>query len=138
MAHFSGGCLCGKVKYSADADPIFMGVCHCTDCQRGVGATFNAVVAVPEPALRVQGTPKVYVGHGDTGKAVSRRFCADCGASLFTTVEMMPGVAMLTTGTLDDASQFKPTMQIYCDSAQPWVKLGGEMQSFPKMPGPPG
>jgi hypothetical protein len=29
----------------------------------------------------------------------------------------------------------KPAMQIYCDSAQPWVHLGGEMQQFPKMPG---
>jgi hypothetical protein len=28
----------------------------------------------------------------------------------------------------------KPAMQIYCDSAQPWVELGGGLQSFPKMP----
>jgi hypothetical protein len=27
-------------------------------------------------------------------------------------------------------------MQIYTDSAQPWALLGGEVQSFPKMPGP--
>jgi len=27
-------------------------------------------------------------------------------------------------------------MEIYCDSAQPWVKLGGNLQRFPKMPGP--
>jgi hypothetical protein len=25
-------------------------------------------------------------------------------------------------------------MEIYCDSAQPWVSLGGERQRFPKMP----
>jgi len=27
-------------------------------------------------------------------------------------------------------------MEIYCDSAQPWVSLGGERQRFSKMPGP--
>jgi hypothetical protein len=29
----------------------------------------------------------------------------------------------------------KPRSQIYCDSAQPWVQLGGEMKRFAKMPG---
>jgi hypothetical protein len=29
-------------------------------------------------------------------------------------------------------------MEIYCDSMQPWVDLGGNMQKFPKMPQPGG
>jgi hypothetical protein len=32
-----GGCLCGKVRYSADAEPAFVGVCHCKNCQKGTG-----------------------------------------------------------------------------------------------------
>ena len=48
----------------------------------------------------------------------------------------MPDVIMIPVGTLDDTSWIKPTMQIYCDSAQPWVDLGGDMQRFAKMPGP--
>ena len=47
----------------------------------------------------------------------------------------MPGMIVLKAGTLDEPSTVKPMMQIYCDSAQPWVSLGGEMKSFPKMPG---
>ena len=136
MPQYNGGCLCGKIRYSASADPIFTGVCHCTTCQKGIGAAFNAVVAIPEPALTVTGTPKTYTGKGDSGKALYRRFCPDCGASLFTSAELMPGVVMISTGTLDDTSEVKPGMQIYCDSAQSWVHLGGDIKSFPKMPGP--
>jgi hypothetical protein len=29
----------------------------------------------------------------------------------------------------------KPPMEIYCDNAQPWVQLGGEMKRFGKAPG---
>jgi hypothetical protein len=29
----------------------------------------------------------------------------------------------------------KPAMQIYCDSAQSWVDLAGDMKHFAKMPG---
>jgi hypothetical protein len=42
---------------------------------------------------------------------------------------------MLKAGSMDDPSVVKPVMQIYCDSAQPWVSLGGELKSFQKMPG---
>jgi hypothetical protein len=46
----------------------------------------------------------------------------------------MPNVTMIMAGTLDDSSWVKPGMEIFCESAQPWVQLGGERQRFPKMP----
>jgi hypothetical protein len=129
-----GGCLCGKVRYSADAEPAFVGVCHCKNCQKGTGTAFAAVVALPKPALTVQGALKTFNDRGDSGKILFRRFCPECGSSVMDEAEAMPNVVMILTGTLDDPSWVKPQMQIYCDSAQPWVKLEGEMQRFPKMP----
>jgi hypothetical protein len=129
-----GGCLCGKVRYSADAEPIFTGVCHCTNCQKGTGTAFNVVVALPKPALSINGTLKSFEGHGDSGKATYRRFCPECGSGLIDEAEVMPDVVMIMAGTLDDRSWLKPAMEIFCDSAQPWVNLGGERPRFPKMP----
>ena len=37
-------------------------------------------------------------------------------------------------GTLDDTSWLKPTMEVYCSSAQAWVPPLGELQRFDKMP----
>jgi len=130
-----GGCLCGKVRYSADAEPAFVGVCHCKNCQKALGTAFAVVVAVPKPQLRVEGTLKTFDDRGDTGKILSRRFCPDCGSSVVDEAEAMPGVAMILAGTLDDTSWVKPGMEIFCASAQPWVTLGGERQRFAKMPG---
>jgi hypothetical protein len=48
----------------------------------------------------------------------------------------MQGVVMIRAGTMDDSSWLKPTVEIYCDSKMPWVALGGDLQSFPKMPMP--
>ena len=64
-----GGCLCGKVRYSADAEPAFVGVCHCKNCQKGTGTAFAVVVAVPKPALIVQGALQDLYGRGDSGKS---------------------------------------------------------------------
>ncbi|HWB50913.1 MAG TPA: GFA family protein [Stellaceae bacterium] len=131
-----GGCLCGKVRYSGEAEPIFAGVCHCTTCQKGTGSAFNTVIAVPKPAIRLTGTVSTYEGKGDSGKPTYRRFCPACGTPVQGEAAMMPDVVMIPVGTLDDADAVQPTMQIYCDSALPWAVLEGGIQRFPKMPRP--
>ncbi len=136
MPEITGGCLCGQVRYSTSAEPIFTGVCHCTSCQKESGAAFNVAIAVPAPALSIQGTTKTFVKKGDSGKEVISKFCPNCGSTILSEPELMAGVSILRAGTLDDTSSLKPTMEIYCDSAQPWVQLGGDMKKFPKMPMP--
>jgi hypothetical protein len=135
MAQMTGGCLCGKIRYSINADPVFTGVCHCSNCQKQSGSSFSIVVGVPAAAFSVQGEMKTYQDKGDSGKAVGRLFCPDCGSPIQSDVEAMPGIAIIKAGTLDDTSSLKPGMQIFCDSAQPWVQLGGDMKRFAKMPG---
>ena len=129
-----GGCLCGKVRYSADAEPTFVGICHCKNCQKGTGTAFSVVVALPTPALTVQGTLQTFTGRGDSGKATYRRFCPACGSAIIDEAEIMPNVTMIMAGTLDDTSWVKPASEVFCDSAQPWVQLGGERRRSPKMP----
>ncbi len=135
MAHIEGGCLCGSVRYSADVEPTFVGVCHCDDCQRFTGSAFATVIGVPSSALKVSGVLKTYSKRGDTGKAIHRRFCPECGSGLMDEADALPGVAMVNAGTLDDRSWVTPQSEIYCDSAQPWVHLGGELKRFARMPG---
>jgi hypothetical protein len=135
MPQIVGGCLCGKVRYSANAEPVFVGVCHCRDCQKFSGSAFSVVVALPKTALSVQGKMNTFQKPGDTGKMTERRFCPECGSPVVEEVAAMPDIVMIGAGTLDDASWVKPGMQIYCDSAQPWVELRGGIQSFAKMPG---
>jgi hypothetical protein len=133
---FEGGCLCGKVRYSGEAEPIFAGVCHCTNCQKSSGTAFNTVVAVPKPTITMTGPVKTYEGKGDTGNAVFKLFCPECGSPVAEEAAIMADVVMIPVGTLDDPSTATPAMQLYCDSAMPWAVLEGGIQRFPKMPGP--
>ncbi len=36
----TGGCLCGALRYEANAAPTFMGYCCCDDCQKASGSGF--------------------------------------------------------------------------------------------------
>jgi hypothetical protein len=134
MARITGGCLCGSVRYEADADPAFVGICHCTDCQRFTGSAFSTIVAIPATVLKVSGTLKSFTKAGDTGKPIHRRFCPECGSGILDDAAALPGLVMLNAGTLDDRSWVQPQSEVYCDSAQPWVHLGGGQKRFGKMP----
>jgi hypothetical protein len=130
MPRMTGSCRCGQVRYTADAEPIFTGICHCTDCQKESGGAFSVVVAVPQSALSIVGSPTTYASTGGSGKRIVSRFCANCGSPLASEAEILPGISMIRAGTLDDRSWLNPTAEIFCDSAQPWVQLGGGMQRF--------
>jgi len=135
MPAIAGGCLCGKVRYSAHAEPIFVGLCHCHDCQKFTGSAFSTVIAVPKPAVAVTGTLKGFTKPGNSGKPTHRWFCPECGSSVMDEAEAMPGAVMIFAGTLDDPSWVKPGAQIYCARAQPWVELDNGMKSFDTVPG---
>ena len=74
MRELTGGCLCGQVRYSANADPAFVGVCHCKHCQKQTGTAFSVIVGIPKSALSVQGQLKAYHDTGESGQTVDRNF----------------------------------------------------------------
>ena len=92
-------------------------------------------MAFPSAAVSVQGELKTYQGTGDTGQAVYRRFCPNCGSGIIAEAAVMPGMTMVLAGSLDDTSAFNPAVEIYCSSAQPWTQATAERQRFAKMPG---
>jgi hypothetical protein len=135
MPEMTGGCLCGRVRYKANAESPITAVCHCKNCQKQAGSAFSIVVVVPETAFSIEGTTKTFNDKADSGEPVFRIFCPECGSPIISRDPPLPGLIIIKAGTLDDTSWLKPTMEIFCDSAQSWVPAFGGTQRFPKMPG---
>ena len=74
---FTGGCICGGVRYECAADPIAMGNCHCRDCQRASGSAYAPALLVPASAVSITGEVKYYDVTGDSGSIVQHGFCTD-------------------------------------------------------------
>lgn len=117
-----GHCRCGRVTYSCD-DPVVVGVCHCTDCQRQTGTACSIVVAVPADRLEVRGdTLRIYATVGeDHGTRTNRHFCSACGSPIVSRIEALPELAFIKAGTLDDPSGLEPTVEFWERSAQAWM-----------------
>ena len=129
--------MCGAVRYECTAEPIFMGNCHCRDCQQASGSAYAAAIGVPQSAVKITGNVKYYESKADSGKLAKRGFCASCGARLFSLPPFAPEVMVIMAASLDDPSVFKAGMNIYTASAQPWDYMDPALPKFPKMP-PPG
>ena len=110
------------MTYSADAEPVVQAVCHCTDCQRQTGNPFSVIVGVPRAALNVEGSAIAsFATTGeDHGEATERNFCSACGSPVFSIAAVMPELAFIKAGSLDDASWLEPAVEAWTSSAQPW------------------
>jgi hypothetical protein len=131
---FSGGCLCGAVRYTCDAEPIMAGHCHCEDCRRSSGSGHSSHLAVPEAAFVMTGETKAYVRPSASGNPVTRAFCPECGAPVFSKNPAMPGMLFLRASSLDDLEIFKPQMHVWAVRAASWDSPSTGLPAFDKMP----
>jgi len=128
----TGGCLCGKIRYMLKAEPALTVVCHCTHCQKASGSAFSTNLVIQRADIDFTGDMAAFDDTADSGNTLKRSFCPKCGSSIMSESSGRPGSAVLKAGTLNDPSKIKPAMQIWTRSAQPWVKLQGEMASMEK------
>jgi hypothetical protein len=131
-----GGCLCGSVRYEFEAAPLLTAICHCRNCQKQAGSAFSLIVGLPAQALVLSGdTLAMYQDQGqESGKPVRRYFCRACGSPIKSEGDQAPGLVFIKAGTLDDTSWLAPSLAIWCDSAQPWLRLAPELPACPRNP----
>ena len=135
MTMITGGCLCGAVRYTAEADPTSATVCHCRDCQKFSGSAFAALVRVSKENLTLNGTLKTFSSIGGSGNPLLRHFCPECGSSIAEEPGPRPDIFVLNVGTFDNPAMARPSREIFRDDALPWVEVHGDIQSFAKRPG---
>ena len=132
---FTGGCACGAVRYECSAEPMVSANCHCRDCQQAGGSPFAAVVLVPKTAVTITGAMKYYEVKGESGNPIQRGFCPNCGSPIFGMPSGLPvEFISIRAASLDDPSWFRPAIDIYTSSAQPWDLMNPDLPKFPKMP----
>lgn len=132
---FTGGCLCGQVRYSARTQRVSAMVCHCRACQKQSGSAFSVILAVPRADLHWQGEMHTHAHQADSGRTVHRRFCPDCGSPVLTEAPDRPGTLFVKAGTLDEPSRFQPTLHLWCEHKQPWVTVPDGVPSMATQPG---
>ena len=134
-APYTGGCLCGAIRYEFTSEPATVYTCHCTECQKVSASAFGMSVRIKAEDFKItRGAPKSTDTVADSGRVKTGLFCGDCGSRICNQPSGGGPVVIIKTGTLDDPLQFQPVAHIWTRSAQPWFPFNDGLAKFEKMP----
>lgn len=130
----SGRCLCGKVTYELDGEPVVVVHCHCRDCQRLSGAGHATGAMFPVERIRIAGAVSEFQLHAESGNTVTRTFCGSCGSPLFGRNTGMASAMTVCVGTLDDPGALTPQVTIFARSRRHWDAFDPDLPTFEAQP----
>jgi hypothetical protein len=118
-AAFTGGCLCGAVRFSCAEPPSLVSYCHCRMCQKQTGAPFSVMANFPRSTLKWSGKERKL---RLSSPLAVRGFCADCG-SLLSFDYGDSDHTSVSVGALDRPERVTPTQHGGIESKISWVKI---------------
>jgi len=125
-----GRCLCEGVKFEIDADPMMMGTCHCTRCQRRSGGSGITAIAYPPGSVSyTQG--EELVSTYDIDAESKRRFCSRCGTPMPAAVEKFD---IVQAGLLQEDPGIRPQMHMMVDFKASWDEIHDDLPQFAEYP----
>ena len=127
---WTGGCLCGNVRYRFEGDPIWRCHCHCSMCRRTTGAAFGTFIGFPANALAwTKGQPSFY----RSSPEAEYGFCGNCGG---TVTFHRVNEASASLGTLDHPEKLPTSpfdLHIFTDDQIPWIKIEDDFSRYCKL-----
>ena len=134
LKRYTGGCLCGALRYEAGGEPRFAGHCYCADCRKASGSGFIPFMGFASSAVRFTGETRQFRSKAATGGDAVRNFCPVCGSLVFGGEVGKDDSFTIYAGSLDDPSAFHPTVAIFARSRPPWAVIPPGLKIFERMP----
>ena len=120
---YTGGCLCGALRYEAEGEPRLAGYCYCADCRKASGSAFIPFMGFASSAVDFSGQTIKFTSKAASGGNATRNSCAVCGSLVFGGEIGKAKVFTVYAGSLDDPSLFHPTVAIFTRDRPNWAVL---------------
>jgi len=131
---YTGGCLCGALRYEARGEPQSQGFCFCADCRKASGSGCIPFMQFPASSVSFTGeTKQSFVRSARGGDAVRNR-CAVCGSLVFGGPVGEASAHTIYAGSLDEPAFFRPTLAIFTRDKPDWVSMPPGLEMFNTLP----
>ena len=125
-------CQCGQLSITVSGSPTLVTACNCSWCQRRSGSIFSVASRwTLDQVKKRTGTSKTFERPGSSGGRVVLEFCGDCGSTVATKLDAMPGVIGIPVGAFFDPTFPAPNVVVWCDSKAEWMEFPGGVLQLP-------
>jgi hypothetical protein len=129
MSDWSGGCLCGKVRFRLLSEPFDTGWCHCRTCQLNSGSPAMVFATVKFRDYQFEAGEEA-VRTVASSRFGYRGFCGECGTPLYMRVDHQPDTIDFSVTTLDEPGRLRPGFHIFWSSRAPWMQIDDGLPRF--------
>jgi hypothetical protein len=131
---YSGGCLCGAVRFHLKGTVKGFYFCHCTRCQRSSGSAHGSNLFFSDANLVWEKGEEFCAQYTHEGTRFSKCFCTQCGCPLPRVFDGKKGSIVVPAGCLDGDQDFEPTAHIFTDSKKSWEEKLPQAIKFTGLP----
>ncbi len=133
-ALYKGGCACGGVKLSIEAEPAGPYQCCCRQCRQASGGQPATFVIAPRDKVRIEGETARYVAATDSGRRPTRTFCPTCGTALYSELEGAPQSLVVKLSAIENAPWVDVKAIFWTREAPAWLRLDPLTPAFETQP----
>jgi hypothetical protein len=122
-AQFTGGCLCGGIRFELSEAPRAAGYCHCTRCQRRTGTAASPQARIDGRTLKLTRGEALLKSWRPHDGGFEKLFCAQCGSHLFSRNPQNAHQMSVRLGAFDSYPGVLPSWRAYVSYAAPWEPI---------------
>ena len=130
-ATYTGGCLCGSIRYALTQRAVWSHHCHCSRCRKSSGSAFASNLFLRAEALSyTRGEELLGSFKPPDAERFTHVFCTRCGSTLPFHNRAL-GLVGVPMGSLDHDPDFRPRAHIFVDSMAPWYVISDSLKQHP-------
>jgi hypothetical protein len=130
---YTGGCLCGGVRFSVNGDLQPIQLCHCAQCRKAQGAPFASNMPVGMDSFELHSGAEL-LRHFESSPGKERTFCGRCGSPVYSRRASRPGVLRIRAGLFDQPLPVRPVFHQYVADKANWWSIDDDLPQFPGAP----
>ncbi len=126
---YSGGCLCGAVRFEIRGSIRNIVCCHCSKCRKAQGSAFatNGIVEQKNFVL-TQGEGLLKGFESSPGQ--TKYFCFNCGSPIYSRNIKRPDQIRARIGTIDSDISERPQAHIFVGSKACWEEIADDLPKY--------
>ncbi len=126
LQQVSGGCYCGRVRYSASGVNRWVTECHCSQCRKQAGHRY-ASTGTKASDIDIEGAANVTWYRASPN--AERGFCSTCGSHLFWKPANENYVGILAA-SIDEPSGLRMEKHIFVDDKGDYYEITDDLPKF--------